>query len=193
MTPQQIYALVGLSVTNPPAAAQRVIGADLSRNTLWMGLLLISVLQTLLFSTLPDQFRLPEQMQPIVNNPILMAMVIAGGISIIAFVLNWSGTLIGGAGNLSPVLAVMAWMQFLRLLGTLISIVLGVFLPTLGALASLAFGVFGIYIFVSFIDVALGFNSRLKSLFLIVFSFLAVSFGTSFVLALVAALVLGMG
>lgn len=193
MTALPFSPLIGLSVTDPAAAARAVIGAGLARNTLWMALLLISVLQALLFSLLPGLLLLPEPLQPIGDNPLLMAMVVAGGIVIIAFVLTWSGTLIGGAGDLTPVLAVMTWMQVLRLVGIVISVSLAWLVPSLGAAVSILFGIMGIYIFVAMIDVAQGFGSRLKALFLIVFSFLAVSFGTSVVLALAAVLVLGMG
>ncbi len=193
MNTQQFGPLIGLSITDPGAAARQVIGAGLTRNTLWMALLLVSVLQALLFSLLPGLLVLPEPLQPIADNPLLMAMVVAGGIVIIAFVLTWAGTMIGGSGDLTAVLAVMTWMQVLRLVGILVSLGLSLLVPTLGAVASLVFGILGIYIFVAMIDVAQGFNSRLKALFLIVFSFLAVSFGTSMALALAAGLILGMG
>ena len=95
-----------------------------------------------------------------------------------------TGYFMGGTGSLDDILSVMIWLQFLRVLVQVVSIVLLLTLPLLAALLTLAAAILGLWIFVHFIDQAHRFGSPLKSVGVIVASFIGMVMGLSILLAL---------
>ena len=183
MTPW-LTNLVILSLRDPAEAARRVIAFDLPREMLWTALALMAILNTLMYSATAALVPGPSPMPAIFQTPFAYLMFMGGGLVLVSIALYWTGRSFGGTGSLDDILSVMIWLQFLRVLVQVVSIVLLLTLPLLAALLTLAAAILGLWIFVHFIDQAHRFGSPLKSVGVIVASFIGMVMGLSILLAL---------
>jgi hypothetical protein len=183
--------LVILSLRDPAEAARQVIAFDLPRDVLWTALALMAVLNTLLYSATTALVPGPSPMPAIFQTPLAYLLFMGGGLVLVSVALYWTGRSFGGTGSLNDILAVIIWLQFLRVLVQVVSIVLLLTLPLLAALLTLVVAIVGLWIFVHFIDQAHRFGSPLKSVGVIVASFIGMVMGLSIVLALVGGGILG--
>ena len=183
--------LVILSLRDPAEAARQLIALDLQREVLWTALALMAVLNTLLYSATSILFPGPSPMPAIFQTPIMYLFFVAGGLVLIVVALYWTGRSFGGTGTMSGILTVMIWLQFLRVLVQAAALVFLVTIPLLAGLLTLGAAVAGLWIFVHFIDQAHRFESPLKSVGVIVASFIGMVMGLSVLLALVGGGFLG--
>ncbi|MCM2562220.1 YIP1 family protein [Lutimaribacter sp. EGI FJ00015] len=185
MTTRSLKDLAVQTLTAPREAAEYLLGLNIARNTLWMALVLATVLNALLFSLSNYLFPTPMPMQGLFDNPLLYALAQGGGLAITVFVLTWVGNMMGGKGQLGDVLIALVWLQFMRVLAQALVIVLGVAIPMLGGLVSLAVLGLSVWILLNFINVAHQFDSLGKSFLVLFLAAMGVSFGISIILMLI--------
>lgn len=176
--------LVILSVRDPAAAAREIIAFDLPRDVLWTALALMAVLNTLLYSVTTSLVPGPSPMPAIFQTPFAYLVFMGGGLVLVTVALYWTGRSFGGTGSMDDILSVIIWLQFLRVVVQVISIVLLLTLPLLAALVTLAAAILGLWIFVHFVDQAHRFGSPLKAVGVIVASFIGMVMGLSILLAM---------
>ncbi|MDX1780022.1 MAG: YIP1 family protein [Thalassovita sp.] len=184
--------LVIETLRDPRHAARIILSLRLETSVLWTALALIVVLNAILNGLTVPLLAVPDLMPVAFTSPWLFAMILGGGIVIGIFVLTWVGRMLGGRAELADMLALVTWLQALRLAVQAVVFVLFFVSPGLGDVLALIAGLWGIWITVAFIDEAQKFGSILKSIMVLVISMLGVAFGLSFFLLLIGASSAGM-
>ena len=187
MNRDDILALVVETVRRPADAARRIIGWRIESSLLWMGFALTVVLNTLLFhvSSLvypasPGGLSVPV----LFSSPFLYALFMGLGLLLMTLVLSRVGNWLGGHGQFQDVLALLVWLQFLRLAAQLAVLVLVLLLPPFAALVTLAIGLLSLWILLNFIKAAHGFASLGRSFATLILAILGISVGLSVLLSL---------
>ncbi|MBC7133816.1 MAG: YIP1 family protein [Roseovarius sp.] len=168
MNGSDFWALVRQSLFEPRSAASRLLAMRLPVEAGWLGLALMSVLNTLVYvlSILMSPPADPMAMGmvgPAFHMPALFAMVLFGALAITVVALTHVGRWLGGQGALGDVLVLLTWMQVLRLLVQVAVGVLALVAPALGALVVMVAGLWGLVILLVFVDAAHGFGSLFRA------------------------------
>lgn len=183
--------LLVLTLHAPKKAAAQLLGLDLSKETLWTALVLFSVLNSLIFSlslwgtpVSQGAALVPEMYL----SPVLFAMFLAAGLAMTVFVLFWGGRMLGGKGALRDVLAILVWLQVLRLVfQTCVAFV--VFLaPQIGNTLVIAGNIVGLWILIGFVDVAHRFDSAGRAFGIIFVAVMSAVVGLAFIMSLLGGL-----
>lgn len=173
-----------LTLRNPREAARQIIGWQLSRDTLWTALALAAAVNTLIFSA--SILIVPSPGMPaFFNNPLVMFVILAGVMVIMTHGLYWTGRAIGGQGDLGDVLALVVFLQILRIVAQVAIFLLMFVSPTLSVFASLATGLFGLWILLNFIAVAFNFPGLGRAIGVLLISAAAIVLGLSLLLSVV--------
>lgn len=177
--------LVILSLRDPAQAARVVLGMSLPREVLWTALMLMAVLNTLIYSLTNMAAPGPSPLPAAFSSPAFYFFFVAGALILIVNAVYWTGRAFGGQASMTDVMAVIVWLQFLRVLVQGLALVLLLTVPLLSALLVLAAILVGLWIFVHFVDQAHRFNSPGKAAGVIVAAFFAMVLGISILLALI--------
>ena len=194
MTKNDLATLAAHTLRSPGDAARRILALDLDRPVMWMALALTVVLGSLLFQLSSLLFPVPPTGFPIpalISSPIFYALAMAGGVILTALVLTWAGRALGGQGRFDDMLALLVWLQALRLAAQAILLVLMILVPPFAALATLAVALLSLWIMVSFIDAAHGFGSLGRGAMTLVLAVLGLSLVLSMLLAMFGGLSTG--
>ncbi len=161
-------ALVRQTLFEPRAAAARILALRVPQEGWWLGLALMSVLNTLVYSLSvamsppPDPMAV-DMMGPAFHMPVVFALMLFGALAFTVLALAHVGRFLGGQGGVGDLLALLTWMQVLRLLVQLVVVVLALVAPAVGALVVLVAAVWGSVILMVFVDVAHGFGSLFRA------------------------------
>ncbi|KAA9009291.1 Yip1 family protein [Histidinibacterium aquaticum] len=177
------------TVRQPREVARFIIGQGYSREVLWMGLVLVTLISVLLvavFSVLlpPPP---PEAPERIVLTPLTYATILGGSLVITVFALHYTGLMLGGEGRLEDTLALMVWLQFLLVVLQAAQVVLAIALPALGAYAAIVSVGIALWVLVHFINEAQRFESLGRAVLTLVAALLGVGVGLSTLLAVIGA------
>jgi hypothetical protein len=184
MTTAALWQLALDTIRDPRDAARRILALELPMNALWNALALAVVLNAALFG-LSNLVSPPPPDVPIGTvPPIAFALFLAAGLVATIFALFHIGRTLGGEASFGGIMALLVWLQFLRVLVQAALLVLVPLVPVLAALVVIAAAVLGFWILLNFIDVAEGYDNLLKSLGVLVLSVIAMAFGLSLLLAL---------
>jgi len=146
--------LVVLSLKDPASAARTLIGLELPRDVLWTGLTLAAVANAILLGVSNLMYPAPAAMPAIMMNPLYYVGFVLSGLVLSTYALYWAGRVLGGKGTLSDVLVLLIWLQFLRILLQVVTLVMMMISPLLTALMLLGSIALGIYIMLHFVNVA---------------------------------------
>ncbi len=180
------------TLRNPRSAARQILALRLDTSLLWTALALIVVLNAILNGVTLPLMVVPDMVPAAFASPWMFAMILGGGIVIGTFILTWIGQIMGGKAQLSDMLALVVWLQGLRLVVQAVVFLLFFAVPMLSDILALVAGLWGIWITVAFIDEAQGFNSIFKAIMVLVASMLGIAIGLSFFLLLIGASSVGM-
>ncbi len=165
-----IQALVKQTLSNPREAAGQLIAMrhGLGFDTLWSAVVLAAVLNALVISAgmyvFPPAPEQVELMPRLFFRPGLLAVVAAGAIVVLVFVLHWAGRMLGGKGELRDMLVVVTWLQIVQVGLQLGVLVLAIVAMPLASLANMVAFFWGLWILIAFVDQVHGFMSPMKSL-----------------------------
>jgi hypothetical protein len=198
-TPQSLGTLTMLSLRNPSIAARFVISSGLQRDVLWSLLLLVSVanatlvwVSNALTGPTPEQLaQMPIQIPAIIFSPLFAFVFLAGALVITVHVLHWLGAAIGGTGSLDNMLAVLVWLQGLRVLAQVILLVLMLAVPSIAGLFGLAVAILSIWLLVHFVNEATGLGSLFKTVGVLLSAMVGIILGLSFILTITGLATMG--
>ena len=194
MNKNDLAALAAQTVRSPGDAARRVMALELDRPVLWMALALAAALGSLLFHLSSLMFPVTPAGFPVpalLSSPIFYAVAMAGGVILSAAVLSGAGRALGGQGRFDDMLALLVWLQVLRVAAQAIVLVLMILMPAFAALATLAVALLSLWILINFIDAAHGFGSRGRAAVTLVLAILGLSLVLSMLLAMFGGLPTG--
>ena len=177
------------TLTAPREAASQLIALGISRRTSIMGVVFTVCITVMLFfldlNSSANSIILPLLM----HHPLILALVMIFGTLWSAFVIGFFGRILGGTDNIDDILVLLAWGQAVQVSFQVMATLISFLSIQLAALFQL--GVFFIYIwiFVSFIDVALKLENLLKAFFVTFSGLIAAFISVSMVLSLFVGLV----
>lgn len=196
---QSIGTLTILSLQNPALAARFVLASGLRRDILWSLLLLVSIanatlvwVSNALTGPTPEQLaQMPIQIPAIIFSPLFAFVFLAGALVITVHVLHWLGAAIGGTGSLANMLAVLVWLQGLRVMAQVVLLVLMLAVPSLAGLFGLAVAILSLWILVHFVNEAAGLDSIFKTVGVLLSAMVGVILGLSFILTITGLATMG--
>ncbi|MFC6687434.1 YIP1 family protein [Jhaorihella thermophila] len=185
MTLAELRSLTVLSVTVPAEAARRILALRLPRGVLWSALLLAAALNAILFALSNILLPTPHMMPWIFQSPLVYFGLVV--LALVAFIqaLVWVGQGLGGQGGTDEIMAVIVWMQYLRVLVQAASLVLMLVFPILSLVLVMAATVIGVWILLHFIAQAHRLDGLGRAAFVVILSGLAVIIAASLFMALV--------
>ena len=176
------------TITAPRDAARQIIALGISRRTSIMCVIFTICITVILFfldlNSSTNSIILPLLM----HHPLVLATVMILGTVWSAFVIGFFGKILGGNDNIDNILVLLAWGQAVQVGFQVMATLIAFLSIQLAALFQL--GVFFIYIwiFISFIDVALKFENLFKAFFVTFSGLVAAFISVSMVLSLVVGL-----
>lgn len=176
--------LVVLTLRDPRAAAEQIIGWRLDRDTLWTALALAAAINTLLFS-LSVVLQPSQAMPAFFTSPLVMFVLLSGVLVITTHGLFWTGRAIGGQGDLGDMLALIVFLQVLRILAQLVIFVVMFVSPGMSLLLSLATAILGLWILVNFIAAAHRFTTLGRAIGTLFIAMAMIVLGLSMLLSIV--------
>lgn len=189
MNGADFWALVRQSLFEPRLAATRLLALRVPAEAAWLGLALMAVLNTLVYTlsirmSPPSDPMAMDMMGQALHMPVLFALMLFGALALTVLALTHVGRFIGGQGGVGDVLTLLTWMQVLRLLVQLGVVLLALVAPLFGALVVLVAAIWGIAILLAFVDVAHGFGSLFRAAGAVVASILVLAVALSVLFSL---------
>jgi len=179
----------------PREMAGRLIAMQLTSQTLWMGFGLLVILNAVVFFTAQTLLPLPDEvvadMPVVMRSPFLFAILLAGILVVTIHAIYWAGRAMGGQAQLVDILAVMTWLQVLRLVAQVALFLLQLIAPGLAVLAAMVAGLWGLWLLVEFIDVAHRLNNRGRALSVLIGAVMALFFGLILIVSLIGLVAIG--
>jgi len=176
------------TVQDPQSAARRIMKMRFGRNELYTGLIAVAAVNALLASggaTLGppiDPMALEAiPMLALLQRPLVLFLLIAGGLIVMVHALFWAGRAMGGDGELTDMLALLTWLQALRAAAQGGIIVLDLVFPLMAGLVALAIAVFAFWLLLHFISAALQFDSLFRALGVLVAVTVGLLFGMTII------------
>ena len=154
------------TLSNPQDAAARIMGWQVPRTELYVALLAVSAMTALIVGTVstlgppPD----PELLDAVpvlalIQRPLALFVLTAGGLIVMVHALYWAGNAMGGQGDLGDLIALMAWLQGLRVAAQLVILALSNLLPGVAGLLALVVMIVAFWLMLHFISAALRLGS----------------------------------
>lgn len=175
----ELFELLKRSILEPRAAARQVIGMGLGRQTLWMGLVLVALLNAIVYAV---TFRLggagadlpadltPEEQAMIgfytgmAEQPFLLTGLLTVALILSVFFLYHVGRWLGGKGAFDDLLAVMTLWQFVGFAISLAVLLVGVVALPVASLLSFFVNIWLLYVLCAMLAEAHGFSTPLAGL-----------------------------
>ncbi|WP_223427232.1 Yip1 family protein [Tateyamaria pelophila] len=188
------------TVRDPQGAAQKIMGWQIGRAELYMALIAVSAINAFLagassaLSPMPTDPATIEAMPmlALMSRPLMLFVLIAGGLFLTVHGLFWAGRAMGGQGALTDMLALLTWLQALRAVAQAGVLLLSLAVPLLGGLVALAVAIVGFWLLLNFISAALRFGSLLKAFGVLVAVSTALFIGLMMLVTLTGATVGGL-
>lgn len=195
MTQTEFKALVMQSLFAPRQAAQQILRLGWPRHVLWLALALMSVLNALVYSVtaqmMPPPGTGPAMMPPILQSPLVFALALFGALALTVLALQRIGQFLDGGARFDDMLALVTWLQVLRLGLQLAVVVLSLVAPGLGAMLVIVGSVWGLVILAAFVQTAHGFEGRGKAIGVIMLAVLAMAVGLSVLISTLGVMIMG--
>ncbi len=180
-----------LTLRDPQAAAEVVLGWNLSKEALWTAIALVSVIVTFLSSLSNLILPVPAPLSAIVGNPFMYFIIAAGGFVATVHAIYWTGRMMGGQGRIEDLMVLLLWLQAMRAAAQVGVIVLLVIAPIFASLLVLFIGVATLWIFINFISIGLQLNSVVRAVVILIVGALVLVVGLSFLLSLIGVSAVG--
>ncbi|MCR8827171.1 YIP1 family protein [Pseudosulfitobacter koreensis] len=155
--------LIAMSLRAPRMAAATLINLNLPSGVIWTALALVSCGNAILAGISELIFPSPMEIPAVLANPLMLFVLLAGGVVISSYALVWGGSKFGGDGRLEDVAIVLTWLQALRALAQAVVVVLAILSPGLAGLFAMVVMFAGLWIMANFVAQALNFASAWKA------------------------------
>lgn len=185
MNANMLGTLLLETLRRPDAVAARLMGLGIPVQTLWLGLILVTVLNALSFALSNILFPAPSPVPGLTDNPLIYAGVSGVVLLAIVFILTGTGRMLGGTAQLPDMLVLFVWLQFVGLVAQLAILFVTLAIPVFGALLTLIFFAISFWITLHFISAAHRFGSLSKAFGTLILTLVVLIIGTSLLLAIV--------
>ncbi|MEB8389347.1 Yip1 family protein [Rhodobacteraceae bacterium KMM 6894] len=196
MTVEFLRDLVRQSLFDPRGAASRIMALNLPRDWLWQALALMSIFNAIIYTlSVAASGPMGPEAEMIIptafQSPFMMTLFLIGALVITVLTLTWIGQAMGGRGQIRDILALVVWLQVMRLLVQAVLLISVLVFPALGVIVAMVASIWGIAILVCFIDRAHGFDNLLKAAAALILCVVSMVLGLSAILGVLMAAVMG--
>lgn len=190
MTLDSLLKTLNLSLLRPREGIRHVLGWHLSLQDSVLALGLTAVVSAGLISLVVGP--MPPEIDPLsaamLTSPIYLALMQFVGLGMIALFLHLMGRVFGGRGTLPEAVTMMAWMEGLLILLSVVQSVIMFVAPPFGAILVPLGLVISLWLISNYVAELHGFNSLMATLFGVIAAFLAAGVAMIFVFFLAFAL-----
>lgn len=190
-----LAGLLAETMQAPRSAARRLLGLSLSLAERWQALALVVILSVILTQATvllapADEAAVMSQM---LGSPLRSGIVQAIVLVAMVFAAHFVGRLMGGVGEFSGALLVIAWLEFVMVCLQVVQMVASLAVPFLAPVI----GLFGLLLFfwllTQFLLVLHGFRSPVKVFIMILITLFGMAFVVALLLGLLGVQVVGIG
>lgn len=164
------------TIKAPKVAAQQVLALNFDRPTIWQGLALATILNAVVFVLTIMAFPPAAPPMALTISPVTLAVLFFASMSIGTLSLYWGGKFIGGVASFNDLLALVTWLQYMRLAVQLGGFVLMIAAPSVALLLTSLALLYGVWILLSFIFVAQGYETFGKAMANLLIGFVGLVF-----------------
>jgi hypothetical protein len=192
MTPNGILSLIWETILNPASAARTVLSFRVSRENLWLAVLLATVLSGLVGGlsqmVVPNTPMIIETVEgPVAFNltpssPMMQGLFVGASLVMMVFALYFTGRALGGQGTFPGSLALMAWLQLVMVAMQIATLVLIFVAPVVAALLVFVSLVVFVRSMVVFVNELHGFQSIGRAIVTVLLAFLGLVVGFTIIL-----------
>ncbi len=192
MTPNGILGLIWETILNPASAARTVLSLRVSRENLWLAVLLATVLSGLVGGlsqmVVPNTPMIFETVEgPVALNltpssPMMQGLFVGASLVMMGFSLYFTGRALGGQGTFPGTLALMAWLQVVMVAMQIATLVLIFVAPVVAAFLVFVSLVVFVRSTVVFVNELHGFQSIGRAIVTVLLAFLGVVVGFTIIL-----------
>lgn len=180
------------TLRDPKGTAERIMGWNLDRGTLYFALFAVAAVNALLASApivlsaggVDAEVRAALPILSVLERPLMFFLMVAGTLIVMIQALFWAGRAMGGQAQMGDVMVLIIWLQALRAAAQVVILVAGLILPFLAGLAALVLQVVAFWLFLHFLSAAMRFDSLWRAFGLLI------AVGTGLLLGLMTILTL---
>lgn len=164
------------TLRDPKGTAERIMGWNLDRGTLYTALFAVAAVNALLASTpvvlspgsMDEAVRAALPILGMLERPLMFFALVAGTLVIMIQALFWAGRAMGGQGQLGEMMVLIVWLQALRAVAQAAILVAGLVAPFLAGLLALGLQLVAFWLFLHFLSAAMRFDSLLRAFGLLI-------------------------
>ncbi|MEP3632858.1 MAG: Yip1 family protein [Shimia thalassica] len=187
-----IKVLLVQTLRNPTQAGELLCAMNLTREQGWAALFLACILNTLAYFASITLFPVPpEAMLPMMSTPVMVLVTLSSAMTVSVFALFWTGRMLDGKARFGDILTMIAWLQFLRVLLQLATIILMFIVPGIAYILVMAASLYGLWVLIHFLKVAHRFSSTGKAIVTLVLATLGMTMGLSLFLSVMGVAAIG--
>lgn len=152
------------TITDPAAAADKILSRQFENDVIWTGFALNVVLSVFLYALqgfllgMPSNALFPN-LSPVMFGMFLIGLQLAYSVGSLVV-----GNRLGGQARFMPIFSLLVWLRFVNIAVQFIAIIMVFVMAPLAAILNLVAAVYGIYVLAHFTNVGFGLNSLGKSL-----------------------------
>ena len=176
---------------DPQTTAAQIMRWQVPRGELYMALLAVSALTALIVGTVSSLGPAPDPelldavpVMALFQRPLALFVLTAGGLIVMVHALYWAGSAMGGKGDLGDLIALMAWLQALRVAAQVVILVLSAIVPGIAGLLALVVMIVAFWLMLHFISAALHLGSLLRAFGILIAVSAALLLGLMFMITL---------
>lgn len=154
------------TVSDPRAGFRALRTMGLDRAELWQALIAVAAISVILawIGGWLAEMHGAESAVRYLPGPLATGLVEAGMLSVIAVVIYWGGTMLGGRGSFDDALLAVVWLQFILNLLHVVQLVCLAVIPVLAELIGLAGVILTFWLLTGFVAELHGFRSMGRTL-----------------------------
>ena len=152
------------TITDPAAAADKILSHQFENDVIWTGFALNVVLSVFLYALQGFLLGMPSNALFPNLSPVMFGMFLVGlqlAYSVGSLVV---GNRLGGQARFMPIFSLLVWLRFVNIAVQFIAIIMVFVMAPLAAILNLVAAVYGIYVLAHFTNVGFGLSSLGKSL-----------------------------
>ena len=175
-------SLIGRTLVDPASVAQFIMQRSYDRGTLWMGVILVSILSVMLLMAVGLVVPI---VLPLGFTPTLYGMVMGCVLIVLSMSLYLTGQMLGGTSTFPHAFALIIWLEMTALCLRAAQALASIISPTIAGLLSVVSAMLLLRVFVVFVNETHGFNNLPRAAATIFIAIFGIAFGFGFFMAII--------
>lgn len=174
--------LIWFTLVQPAQMAQMIMQRNYDRGTLWMGVLLVSILGIILVLILQ---MLTTVAVPIGASPAVYGIMMGCILIVLAMAFYLTGQMLGGTSTFPHAFALLIWLEMTSLVVRAVQGVIGLISPEFAGVISIISAIALFWVMLNFVNEAHKFNNFGRAFATIIIAIVGISFGFGLFLSVI--------